>query len=116
MQWKNPPLQAWSDSLRAELACQGVSVLVVSPGYVRTELSRNAITEQVNFRWRKQIKVARQKYQGTAHGEMDPSTEKGYSAAWVAEKVLEAVQSDQQEVFCSSSLVNCPKVIFLSFF
>jgi len=74
-------LQAWSDSLRAELACQGVSVLVVSPGYVRTELSRNAITEQ-----------------GTAHGEMDPSTEKGYSAAWVAEKVLEAVQSDQQEV------------------
>jgi len=56
-------------------------VLVVSPGYVRTELSRNAITEQ-----------------GTAHGEMDPSTEKGYSAAWVAEKVLEAVQTGQQEV------------------
>jgi len=41
-------LQAWSDSLRAELACQGVGVLVVSPGYVKTELSRNAITEQVN--------------------------------------------------------------------
>ena len=36
--------------------------------------------------------------QGTAHGEMDASTEKGYSAAWVAEKVLEAVQNGQQEV------------------
>ena len=43
----NQSLQAWSDSLRAELACQGVDVLVVSPGYVKTELSRNAITEQV---------------------------------------------------------------------
>ena len=40
----------------------------------------------------------RLKYQGTAHGEMDSSTEKGYSAAWVAEKVLEAVQSGQHEV------------------
>ena len=37
-------------------------------------------------------------HQGTAHGEMDASTEKGYSAAWVAEKVLEAVQNGQQEV------------------
>ena len=33
---------------------------------------------------------------------MDASTEKGYSAAWVAEKVLEAVQTGQQEVILSS--------------
>ena len=32
---------------------------------------------------------------------MDASTEKGYSAAWVAEKVLEAVQTGQQEVILS---------------
>ena len=50
------------------------------------------------------------KYQGSAHGEMDSSTEKGYSAAWVAEKVLEAVQSGQHEVilftlfFCFDAL------------
>jgi len=35
---------------------------------------------------------------------MDPSTEKGYSAAWVAEKVLEAVQSGQQEVLLFTRL------------
>ena len=41
---------------------------------------------------------------------MDSSTEKGYSAAWVAEKVLEAVQSGQHEVilftlfFCFDAL------------
>ena len=46
----NQSLQAWSDSLRAELACQGVDVLVVSPGYVKTELSRNAITEKVKLK------------------------------------------------------------------
>ena len=32
---------------------------------------------------------------------MDASTEKGYSAAWVAEKVLEAVQTGQKEVILS---------------
>jgi len=74
-------LQAWSDSLRAELASEGVNVLVVSPGYVKTELSRNAITDK-----------------GDVHGVMDQSTEKGYSAAWVAERVLEAIQRGNQEV------------------
>ena len=54
---------------------------MVSPGYVKTELSRNAITDK-----------------GAVHGVMDPSTERGYSAAWVAERVLEAMQRGDQEV------------------
>ena len=104
-------MQAWSDSLRAELACQDVGVLVVSPGYVRTELSRNAITEQVNSAEAIFLKlnhgISRTlNYQGTAHGEMDLSTEKGYSAAWVAEKVLQAVQSGQQEVLLFTVCLN----------
>jgi len=95
-------LQAWSDSLRAELACYGVGVLVVSPGYVKTELSRNAITEQ-----------------GTSHGEMDASTEKGYSASWVAERVLEAVQNGRHEVVLAPlhhRLAILLRAIFPSFF
>ena len=36
-------LQAFSDSLRGELAHTGVGVLVVSPGYVNTNLSRNLL-------------------------------------------------------------------------
>ena len=53
-------------------------------------------------------------HQGTAHGEMDASTEKGYSAAWVAEKVLEAVQNGQQEVllFLFTSLEAMFQLIF----
>ena len=37
-------VSAWADSLRAELASSGVGVTVISPGYVNTNLSRNALT------------------------------------------------------------------------
>ena len=37
-------VQAWCDSLRSELCDTGVQVTVVSPGYVNTNLSRNALT------------------------------------------------------------------------
>jgi len=37
-------LQAFSDSLRAEVASSGIKVTVVSPGYIRTNLSLNALT------------------------------------------------------------------------
>ena len=37
-------LQAFCDSLRAEVAGRGVTVTVVSPSYIRTQLSRNAVT------------------------------------------------------------------------
>lgn len=38
-------LQAFCDSLRAEVAHHNVNVTVVSPGYVRTNLSVNALTD-----------------------------------------------------------------------
>lgn len=37
-------LQAFCDCLRAEMAMYGIKVLVASPGYVVTEVSRNALT------------------------------------------------------------------------
>lgn len=37
-------LQAFADCLRAEVASSNVQVLVSSPGYVATEVSRNALT------------------------------------------------------------------------
>ena len=36
-------LQGYFDSLRVELAPRGVSVTVVSPGYISTQLSANAV-------------------------------------------------------------------------
>ena len=37
-------VQGYCESLRAELASAGVSVHIVSPGYIKTNLSRSAIT------------------------------------------------------------------------
>ena len=37
-------VQAYFDCLRAEVSGQGVSVSVVSPGYINTNLSLNALT------------------------------------------------------------------------
>lgn len=37
-------LQAFADCLRAEIAPHNIQVLVSSPGYVATEVSRNALT------------------------------------------------------------------------
>lgn len=37
-------LQAFCDTLRAEVAHHNVNVTVVSPGYIRTNLSLNAVT------------------------------------------------------------------------
>jgi len=37
-------LQGFCDSLRAEISEYGVQVTVVSPGYIKTKLSENALT------------------------------------------------------------------------
>ena len=37
-------LQAWCDSARAELSTKNIKIMVVSPGYIHTALSLNAIT------------------------------------------------------------------------
>lgn len=37
-------LQAWCDSTRAELADTNVKVTVINPGYIKTDLSVNALT------------------------------------------------------------------------
>lgn len=37
-------LQAWCDSARAELSMNNIKITVVNPGYIKTELSLNAVT------------------------------------------------------------------------
>jgi len=37
-------LQAFFDSLRAEVTDHGIHVSVISPGYIRTKLSENSLT------------------------------------------------------------------------
>lgn len=80
-------LQAFADSLRAEISRHNIHVTVVSPGYIKTALSLNALTAT-----------------GATHGEMDPATEKGYSAEYVAAKTVEAVAQKKKEVVIATLL------------
>merc|ERR1712126_668974 len=73
---------AWADSLRAELSDTGVKVTVVSPGYVKTNLSRNALTSS-----------------GSQYGQLDSSTQSGYRVEYVSDQVIASlVGSDRQLV------------------
>ncbi|KAF5287079.1 hypothetical protein FQA39_LY16064 [Lamprigera yunnana] len=97
-------IQAFSDSLRAEISEDGIYVTVVSPGYVHTSLSLNALTES-----------------GSRHGVMDKSTSGGYSPNYIAEKTASAILKRQNEVILAPLLhklatvvrANLPSLYFL---
>ncbi|XP_056631601.1 dehydrogenase/reductase SDR family protein 7-like [Diorhabda sublineata] len=80
-------LQAFSDSLRAEVASSNISITVVSPGYIKTNLSLNALTGT-----------------GESYGHMDPTTEKGLPPEYVAAKIVKAVAEKKKELIISTLL------------
>lgn len=96
-------LVALADSLRAELSSSGVNVTTVHPGYVKTNLSINALTGS-----------------GERHNQMDANTEKGYTSSYVAEQIFNAVRRSQKEVFVCTLLHRlavflraiCPRTFF----
>lgn len=73
--------QAFFDCLRAELADTNIKVSLVSPGYIRTNLSINAICED-----------------GSTHGVMDQTTQSGMEPEAVARRVLQCVVNQEPEV------------------
>uniref|UniRef100_A0A480XVG1 Dehydrogenase/reductase SDR family member 7B n=1 Tax=Sus scrofa TaxID=9823 RepID=A0A480XVG1_PIG len=73
--------QAFFDCLRAEVEQHGVEVTVISPGYIHTHLSLNALTAD-----------------GSKYGVMDESTAQGRSPAEVARDVLAAVGQRKKDV------------------
>lgn len=77
-------LQAFSDSLRAEVARYNIKVSVISPGYIATSLSVNALTGS-----------------GEVYGQMDSDTAHGYKPEYVAEKILSAVVEYKKELIIS---------------
>lgn len=74
-------LIGYADSLRSEIAGQGVKVLVVTPGSVRTNVSRNALSAD-----------------GTARGESDAAIENGIEPAEIARLIWEAVAAGTREM------------------
>ena len=75
-------LHGFFDALRAEVYSDGVGVLVVCPGYVRTNISLNALTGD-----------------GTKHGQMDRGQEKGLSAEECAAQITTAMQQRKDEIW-----------------
>ena len=95
-------LQAFSDTLRAEVRHHNIDVTVINPGYMRTNLSLNALTGS-----------------GNTYGHMDPTTENGLDPNEAARQVIAAIKSRKQEVMlCSlfNKFVIFIRALFPAFF
>ncbi|XP_006006985.1 dehydrogenase/reductase SDR family member 7B isoform X2 [Latimeria chalumnae] len=79
--------QAFFDCLRAEVQQYGIEVTVLSPGYIRTNLSLNAVTGD-----------------GSKYGVMDKNTAEGQDPAEVAKVVLKAVSCKKKDVVLAGIL------------
>lgn len=75
-------IRLWCDSLRAELDGTGVSVTLVAPGYVDTEITKNARTED-----------------GSRLGRVQKVTQEGISAEACAEAIVDATARGKREVY-----------------
>lgn len=74
-------LHGFFDSLRAEHHDDGLHVTLVCPGFVRTQVSINALTGD-----------------GSPQGTMDASTAKGISAEACAQRIVKAIARREEEV------------------
>lgn len=73
-------LHGWYDALRAEVADKGVSVNMICPGYIRTDISLNAVNEK-----------------GEKHGEMDPNQNNGLAPDECAKRIIKAIEQNKIE-------------------
>ncbi|XP_028669820.1 dehydrogenase/reductase SDR family member 7B isoform X2 [Erpetoichthys calabaricus] len=79
--------QAFFDCLRAEVAQFGLEVSVISPGYIRTNLSLNAVTGD-----------------GSKYGVVDKNTAEGRDPTEVAKAVLTAVGRRKKDLLLAGLL------------
>ena len=74
-------LIGYHDSIRAETAHLGIRVLVVAPGSVRTDVSRNALDAQ-----------------GKPRGFSDPAIDNGMDPLVAARRIVDALQAGEREL------------------
>lgn len=74
-------LHGFFDTLRAECYDDNVKVTLVCPGFIRTNISKNALSAN-----------------GKAQGTMDDATGKGMLPSVLATKILNAVIKEKEEV------------------
>ena len=80
-------LAGYADALRAELSQTGVSVHVIYPGSVATDVSRNALTAD-----------------GAKRGRSDKAIDEGIPAGEAARTMLDAVANGQREIIVARGM------------
>lgn len=75
-------LHGFFESLRMEIYKDNINVLLVCPGKIQTNISLNAVTGD-----------------GSTHGKMDESTDKGLSAEACAQQILDGIKNNKEEIF-----------------
>lgn len=79
-------LHGFFDALRIEERDHKVCVTMVCPGYIRTDVSKNAVLGD-----------------GSLHNKMDENQAKGMDPATLARKIHQAVEDNQKEVYIGGS-------------
>jgi len=79
-------LHGYYDSLRYEVAREGIEITLISPGYIHTDISRNAVTSD-----------------GSSLGTMDSGQANGMSPAAFARKAWRAIERGKAEVYIGGS-------------
>jgi dehydrogenase/reductase SDR family protein 7B len=74
-------LHGYFDSLRSEVFDKGISINIICPGFIKTNVTVNSVTAT-----------------GEQYGKMDKNQEDGMSAQTCAIKILEAVDKNKEEV------------------
>jgi dehydrogenase/reductase SDR family protein 7B len=80
-------LIGYADALRSEVAGQGVKVLVVAPGSVKTNVSRNALNAD-----------------GSVRGISDAAIDNGIDPNEVASRIWEAVRTGKREIVIAEGM------------
>ena len=86
-------LHGFFDSLRLEEEKNGISVTIVCPGKINTNMSINAL-----------------KGDGTAHAKMDRSMDQGMSAEECARQIIVAVAAKKEEVLIGGKEILAAKI------
>lgn len=79
-------LHGFYDTLRAEYNKQGIKVLLVCPGYVKTNVAKNSLDKS-----------------GNPIGKNNKMIENGLSPGYVAEKIISAIVSGKEEIILAGT-------------
>jgi dehydrogenase/reductase SDR family protein 7B len=90
-------LHGYFDSLRSEIFDQNISITMICPGFIKTNVSMNALTAD-----------------GKAQNSMDDTISEGMPAAECADRIYKAVSDRKEEVYIGGKEVK--GILFKRFF